>query len=90
MLTLTAVALLITGLEEAAARLAWKNTHVIGPLCASGIAWVLLACSQWHSSRPDSTTQPVFPWHFCKNRIVMGLLVYVIPFALVFVAPSLT
>ncbi|KAK8119738.1 efflux pump antibiotic resistance protein [Apiospora kogelbergensis] len=74
-LTLAGIGLLITGLEEAASDLAWVSSRVLGPLCASGVAWVLFLLSQWRASRPDSGIQPVFPWRFCQNRAIMGLFI---------------
>ncbi|CAG9989326.1 unnamed protein product [Clonostachys byssicola] len=74
--TLAGVTLLITGLEEAAASLRWKTALTIGPLCASGVAWGVFLASQWYISRPGRTrAQPVFPWRFCQDRVIMGLFV---------------
>ncbi|KAH8783249.1 putative multidrug resistance protein fnx1, partial [Diaporthe sp. PMI_573] len=74
-LTLAGVSLLIAGLEEAASLLKWRNARVIGPLCGSGVAWLLFLWSQWNSSRPGSAVQSVFPWKFCTNRVIMGLFI---------------
>ncbi|KAI0376975.1 putative multidrug resistance protein fnx1 [Hypomontagnella monticulosa] len=73
-LMLAALALLVTGLEEAASLLAWTSTSTIVPLCASLVAWIAFLVSQWYASRPTSITQPVFPWTFCQDRVIGGLL----------------
>ncbi|KAI0809868.1 putative multidrug resistance protein fnx1 [Xylaria sp. FL0064] len=75
LITLASLALLITGLEEAASLLDWKSPRVLGPLVPSGLSWLLFFLSQWHISQPGHSKQPVFPWHFCQNRVVMGLFI---------------
>ncbi|KAH9905019.1 major facilitator superfamily domain-containing protein [Xylariomycetidae sp. FL2044] len=73
-LFLAALALLITGLEQAATLLVWKDASVLAPICTSAIAWLAFLANEWYSSRPDSTIQPVLPWRFCANRVNIGLL----------------
>ncbi|KAI0544897.1 putative multidrug resistance protein fnx1 [Xylaria curta] len=70
-----ALALTITGLEQAASTLTWTSAVTLGPLVASGPVWVAFLFSQWYSSRgrPGSSIQPVFPWRFTKNRVLMAL-----------------
>jgi hypothetical protein len=76
-LMLSAVALTITGVEQAASLLSWRTIEVLGPLCASAIAWIAFFASQyWHASRPQSVVEPVLPWRFCQNRVVVGLILY--------------
>ncbi|KAI9740045.1 MAG: hypothetical protein M1818_004796 [Claussenomyces sp. TS43310] len=75
LLMLSALALVITGLERAASLLTWTTADALGPLCASALALIaFLACQYWHASRPRSLIEPVFPWRFCQNRVVMGLI----------------
>ncbi|KAI1125671.1 drug resistance transporter [Nemania abortiva] len=69
-----ALALTITGLEEAASTLTWTSAATLGPLVASGPAWVAFFLSQRHASRPGSVKQPMFPWRFTRNRVIIGLL----------------
>lgn len=75
-LMLAAMALLITGLEEAASHLSWTGATVLGPLCASIILWLaFFANSRWVSAREGkSYVEPVFPWEFCRSRVMVGLL----------------
>ncbi|KAI2783795.1 putative multidrug resistance protein fnx1 [Daldinia loculata] len=74
-LMLTALALLISGLEQAASLLYWASATVIVPICVSAVVWVAFFASQWYFTRPGSLVEPVFPWRFCQNREIMGLLV---------------
>ncbi|KAI0844145.1 putative multidrug resistance protein fnx1 [Daldinia vernicosa] len=72
---LTALALLISGLEQAASLLYWASATVIVPICVSAVVWVAFFASQWYFTLPGSSVEPVFPWRFCQNREMMGLLV---------------
>lgn len=77
LLMLAATALLIVGLEEAALQLNWTVATVLGPLCASVVVWVaFFANSWWVTGRQGSSSivEPVFPWRFCRSRVVVGLL----------------
>ncbi|KAK4236506.1 multidrug resistance protein 3 [Achaetomium macrosporum] len=73
-LMLAAMALLITGLEEAASRLDWTGATVLGPLVASAVLWVAFLANSWRQARCESAVEPVFPWRFCTSRAVVGLL----------------
>ncbi|KXX75422.1 Multidrug resistance protein 3 [Madurella mycetomatis] len=76
-LMLAATALLISGLEEAALQLDWTTATVLGPLCASAVVWLaFFANSWWVTGRQGSSSivEPMFPWRFCRSRVVVGLL----------------
>ena len=73
----SAVTLLVTGLNEAASLLSFTEAVVLGPLCASAVAWLAFFISQWHASRPSSRVEPVLPWRFLQDRVMVGLLLYV-------------
>ncbi|KAK0667281.1 multidrug resistance protein 3 [Cercophora samala] len=73
-LMLAALALLITGLEEAASHLDWNQSTVLGTLIASGLTWMAFFGYQWWIGRPGSGIEPVFPWRFCQSRVIAGLL----------------
>ncbi|KAI1759003.1 putative multidrug resistance protein fnx1 [Hypoxylon sp. FL1150] len=74
-LMLAGLALLISGLEQAATLLSWSSATVIAPICVSAFVWVAFFASQWYATRPQSPTEPVFPWRFIQSREIMGLLV---------------
>ncbi|KAK3302903.1 major facilitator superfamily domain-containing protein [Chaetomium strumarium] len=73
-LMLAAMALLITGLEEAASHLYWTGATVLGPLVASALLWVAFLANSWRQGRNEGAVEPVFPWRFCTSRPVVGLL----------------
>ncbi|KAI0889177.1 major facilitator superfamily domain-containing protein [Annulohypoxylon maeteangense] len=73
-LMLAALALLITGLQQGSSLLSWSDSSVLAPLIVSGVSWVAFLASQWYVSREGNTIQPVFPWRFCRSRLVMALL----------------
>lgn len=74
-LMLAALALLISGLEQAAILLYWTSATVIAPICVSVFVWIAFFASQHYLSHPRSDTEPVFPWRFLQNREIIGLLV---------------
>lgn len=77
-LMLATIVLVITGLEQAASSLTWTSAKTLGPLCVSAVAAVAFLGSQyWHSIRLISLTEPVFPWRFCRDRVIMGLILCV-------------
>ncbi|KAI0181194.1 putative multidrug resistance protein fnx1 [Hypoxylon sp. FL1284] len=75
LLMLAGLALLISGLEEAATLLSWASAAVIAPICVSVVVWIAFFASQWYATRPAFPTEPVFPWRFFQSREIMGLLV---------------
>ncbi|KAI1652664.1 putative multidrug resistance protein fnx1 [Daldinia decipiens] len=74
-LMLTALILLISGLEQAASLLFWASATVIIPICVSVVIWMAFFASQWYFTRPASPVEPIFPWRFCQSRGIIGLLV---------------
>ncbi|KAI0506653.1 drug resistance transporter [Xylaria bambusicola] len=73
-LMLLALALLITGLNEAASTLTWISGTVLAPIIVSAFAWGAFFICQWWYSHSGSSIQSVFPWRFCKSRLVMGII----------------
>ncbi|KAI0101375.1 drug resistance transporter [Nemania sp. FL0031] len=73
-LMLLALALLITGLNEAASTLTWISGAVLAPIIISAFAWAAFLICQWWYARSGSSIQSVFPWRFCQSRLVMGIV----------------
>ncbi|KAI0201342.1 drug resistance transporter [Astrocystis sublimbata] len=73
-LMLLSLALLITGLEEAASLLSWTSAAALAPIIVSAFGWIAFLATQWWFTRPGCSIQPVFPWRFCQNRLAMGLI----------------
>ncbi|KAK3317315.1 hypothetical protein B0T19DRAFT_289548 [Cercophora scortea] len=74
LLMLAALALLITGFEQAATLLTWTSATVLAPICLSVCLWGLFLFAEWRASRPLSRTEPMFPWRFARDRVMLGLI----------------
>ncbi|KAI1129426.1 drug resistance transporter [Nemania abortiva] len=73
LLMLLALALLIAGFENAASLLSWTSANFLAPVVVSAFAWAAFLLSQWWFTT-RTLVQPVFPWRFCRNRMMLGLL----------------
>lgn len=73
-LLLAAMTLHITGLEQAANMYSWASAMVLAPIILSVIIWISFFVSQWYSTKPSVQREPLFPWRFCKNRVLVGLI----------------
>ncbi|RWA10729.1 hypothetical protein EKO27_g4367 [Xylaria grammica] len=73
-LMLLGLALLITGLNEAASTLVWVSGTVLAPIIVSAFAWAAFLICQWWYVHSGSSIQSVFPWRFCQSRLVMGII----------------
>jgi hypothetical protein len=73
-LLLGATLLLSTGLLEGGVQFAWLSTALISIFAVAGVLWILFFCwekivtsDKWHQ-------EPVFPWRFITNRVVLSVL----------------
>lgn len=73
-LLLLATLSLVAGFEEADARFPWKSAYVITLLTISGFLWIALSLWERHVTNNSNTIEPVLPWRFAKNRVMIGLL----------------
>jgi Na+/melibiose symporter-like transporter len=74
MLLLLATLSLTAGFEEAGARFPWKSAYVICLLTVSGLLWVVLMVWERYVTNSSKTREPVLPWRFMRNRVMVGLL----------------
>ena len=65
---------LTAGFEEAGSRFPWKSAYVISLLSVSGFLWIALLAWEWRVTNRSKTVEPVLPWRFMQNRVVIGLL----------------
>jgi hypothetical protein len=71
------IVLLTTGLQQTALDYAWSSAMVLGlivpsvPVAAAFFAW------QWWATTRLTNPEPVFPWRLCRNRLSLGLIMYV-------------
>lgn len=75
-LLLLATLSLTAGFEEAGARFAWRSAYVITLLTVSALLWILLLFWERHVTENSQIIEPVLPWRFAKNRVMIGLLLY--------------
>ena len=75
-LMLAAIIFLITGFEEASNGSSWKSAQVLALIL---MALPCIVALLWYERRVtlkgDDKPQPVFPWRFCTNRVIIGLFV---------------
>lgn len=73
-LVLVAVLSLTAGFEEADSQFPWRSAYVISLLTVSGCAWVLLLFWERHVTKADAAREPVLPWRFFEDRVMVGIL----------------
>lgn len=73
-LMLIGIILLITGFEEASDFLPWASAQVLAPILVAIPVLVAFFCYERFITLHESKqTEPVFPWRFCRNRVIMGI-----------------
>lgn len=77
MVLLAACALFVVALEESGIRYAWSEALPITFLVLSGLLWIGFFAWERVVSRPGRIQEPVFTWRFVKNRVFLGVLLYV-------------
>ncbi|KAF2106036.1 putative efflux pump antibiotic resistance protein [Lophiotrema nucula] len=71
---LIGIALLITGFQGASNFAPWRSARVLVPLLVSLPAWIVfMGNERLVTLRGSDRPEPVFPWRFCKSRVVMGI-----------------
>lgn len=72
-LFLSACLLLVCALEEAGIEYAWSSALIITFLTLSGLLLIAFFVWQRYVCYKDTPREPVFPWKFAQNRILMGM-----------------
>ncbi|KAJ5672271.1 hypothetical protein N7507_001398 [Penicillium longicatenatum] len=70
---LAASIMLIVAIEEAGISFSWSSALVIAFLVVSGVLLILFLSWEWYLYHTNSTREPIFPWAFIQNRILMGI-----------------
>lgn len=60
--------------QEADSRFDWDSAYVITLLILSVLLWIFLLLWERHVTLLSKTREPVLPWRFFINRIIVGLL----------------
>jgi hypothetical protein len=71
---LLAALTLTAGFHEADSEFPWRSAYVITLLVASGLLWVALILWERRVTLANGVREPVMPWVFFTNRVVLGLL----------------
>jgi MFS family permease len=74
---LAASIMLIVAIEEAGISFSWSSALVIVFLAVSGVFLILFLSWEWYLYHTNSTREPIFPWAFIQNRILLGLYLLV-------------
>lgn len=73
-LLLLATLFLVAALEEADVDYPWKSSFVITLLTISGLSWIGFLLWSWHTTLRAGVREPIFPWRFVQNRVLIGML----------------
>ena len=77
-LMIASITLLMVGFEEASNSAAWVSTRFLVPVLVSIPFWVAFIVYERHVTVSGAEGQePVFPWRFCCDRVMMGVIWYV-------------
>ncbi len=76
-LLLSACAFLVVALEETGIRYAWSDPIPISFLVLSGLLWIVFFSWEYVVSGEGRSQEPVFSWSFLRNRVFLGVLLYV-------------
>ncbi|KAJ5920989.1 hypothetical protein N7466_009315 [Penicillium verhagenii] len=70
---LTTCVLLVVAIEEAGTDYAWNSALALTCLVLAGVIFIAFITWQWYMDYSKSPREPVFPWQFVKNRVLMGM-----------------
>ncbi|PQE06763.1 MFS multidrug transporter protein [Rutstroemia sp. NJR-2017a BBW] len=73
-LVLCSVVCFTAGFMEADSRFAWKSAYVITLLTVSVVLSAALLIWERHVTLTDMAREPVLPWRFFVNRVMVGIL----------------
>lgn len=79
-LVLTACSFIIAALQEGNFQSSWGSALVISFLVISGIAWLAFVGWEWFICRKGLKISPMLPWRLARNRLFMGVALYVLEF----------
>jgi MFS family permease len=77
-LTLTTCSFIIAALQEGNSEYAWGSGLVVAFFVISGVACIAFIYWEWFICRLDIGIIPMFPWWLARNRVFMGVALYVL------------
>ncbi|GAB1315320.1 hypothetical protein MFIFM68171_05530 [Madurella fahalii] len=78
LLLLSAVLSFTACFQEAGSRFPWASPYVIILLVASTVLWVALLLWERRVTNAIKPREPVLPWRFFTNRVMIGILVVIL------------
>lgn len=75
---LVASVLLVYSLEEAGTRYSWKSAAILCPLFIAVTCWGFFVYWELILEAKKKIQEPIFPMRLLKNRILAGMLLYVL------------
>lgn len=64
-------------LEEGGTRFSWSSAIIVATLVLAGVCWIGFAGWEYHVDKSASLQEPIFLLRLLKNRILVGMMVYV-------------
>ncbi|KAI1264505.1 putative efflux pump antibiotic resistance protein [Xylariaceae sp. FL1019] len=74
-LLLLATLSLTAGFQEADLRFPWRSAYVITLITVSGLLWIALFTWERQVTKAEGVIEPVFPWRFVTDRVVVGVYI---------------
>ncbi|KAI1842149.1 hypothetical protein JX266_011682 [Neoarthrinium moseri] len=77
-LLLLATMSIAAAFQEAGSRFSWGSAYFITLLVVSFLLWLALVIWERHVTLSNAIREPVLPWRFLTNRVMMGALLGII------------
>ncbi|OTA80297.1 hypothetical protein M434DRAFT_38029 [Hypoxylon sp. CO27-5] len=78
MLLLLATMSFTAAFQEAGSQFPWKSAYVIVLLIVSVVLWLVLLVWERHVTQSSKLREPVLPWRFLTNRVMVGILLGIV------------
>jgi MFS family permease len=73
-LLLLATMSIVAAFQEAGSRFSWDSGYFITLLVVSVVLWIALAIWERRVTFANTTREPILPWRFLTNRVVLRIL----------------
>ncbi|KAI9151238.1 Efflux pump FUS6 [Paramyrothecium foliicola] len=60
--------------QEAGATFGWGSAYFISLITVSSLAWCLLLLWERRVTNSKSVREPIMPWRFCTDRVMVGIM----------------
>jgi MFS family permease len=73
-LLLLATMSIVAAFQEGGSRFSWGSAYFIALLVVSVVLWIALAIWECRMTLANTTREPILPWRFLTDRVVLGIL----------------